>query len=201
MNKLIKISGILLVFAILITACGNHSNREKRLASADSLIIVLDKVDSMLNNEFKYDSIMLRFNVIKETQEALGPFILKFSQKEKSDFNQFSGCEKQFKNSIASYESFKNELVYSKKQINDLKSDFKNKAIKKEKFDDFFSTESKAVYDLFNSVKAEIYKLNMNSEKFFYFSPIMDKLMIDKGIKKSVSGNNKSEVKEDAEDD
>ncbi len=172
MKKIISILAAIVFITIAFTAC-NHPNREKRIIKIDSLSMVLTKVDSMLTYQINYDDIVTRYNELKKTQEAMSPYFLKLTQKEKSDYDQYTSSEKHLKNLIASFENYKKELEYSKKQLNNLKEDLNNKAIKKDKFEEFYIIESKAVYNLLNVVKTEVYKTNKHIEKNNLFLPIV----------------------------
>jgi hypothetical protein len=172
MKNLISILTAIVIFTIVFTAC-NHPNREKRINKIDSLSMVLTKVDSMLTYQINHDDILSRFNELKKNQEAMSPYFLKLTQKEKSDYDQYTSSEKHFKNLIASFENYKKELEYSNKQINDLREDVNNKAIKKDKFEEFYVIESKAVYNLLNVVKTEVYKTNKHIEKNNLYLPIV----------------------------
>lgn len=184
MKKIISTILIVIILTSIFLSC-SHSDRENRLARVDTLSMVLAKVDSMLKFDIQYDSIMLKYNELKINKEALSPILLKMNQKEKSDYLQYTSSEKQFKIIIAAYENYKNELEISRKQVTDLKNDFENRVIKKDKFEAYYASENKAVYLLFNSVKTDVYKTKKHFEKFNYFQPVIEELMIKKGLKKA----------------
>lgn len=177
MRKLLYIFTVVAFFAFVSSSC-KHSNREQRLAKVDTLSMALNKVDSMLNIGINYDSITSRFNELKKYQEVLSPYILKFSQKEKSDYNQFMSSEKYYKTMINVFDKYKTELEYSRTQVNNLKNDFDKKIIKKDKFDEYYNTENKAVYKLLNNVKSDMFKSNKHHEKNIIFKPILDSLTL-----------------------
>lgn len=177
MKNIALFFSLIVIIALTSVSC-KHSNREQRLAKADSLSMALNRVDSMLNIEINYDSITSRFNELKKYQEVLSPYKLKFSQKEKSDYNQFMSSEKHYKTMINVFDKYKTELEYSKTQVNNLKNDFEKRVIKKEKFDMYYETENKAVYKLLNNVKSDLFKTNKHHEKNSIFKPVLDSLMI-----------------------
>lgn len=187
-----KIAFITLVFIILtqIFSC-KHTNREHNLAKVDSLMVVLEKADNMLKTEINYDSVTFMFNELKNIEEAISPVLIKLTQKEKSDYMQLMSSEKHFKNLIASFDKYNEELEYSKKQLQNLKFDFENRIIKKEKFNEYLETEKKAVYSLLNSLKTEVYKNKKHFERFYYFNPIVEKIIVDKKLNKIKKSSNK----------
>ncbi len=177
MKNIIYIFSLIVIIAFTSISC-KQSNREQRLAKADSLSMALNRVDSMLNIEINYDSISSRFNELKKYQEVLSPYKLKFSQKEKSDYNQFMSSEKHYKTMITVFDKYKTELDYSRTQVNNLKNDFEKRIIKKDKFDEYYNTENKAVYKLLNNVKSDLFKTNKHLEKNIIFKPVLDSLII-----------------------
>lgn len=179
MKKIIPILTVIVLFAFICSGCG-HSNREKRIARIDSLSTVLNEVDSMLTIGINYDSVFNKFNELKKNKEILSTYIPKLNEKEKSDYFQYISSEKHFKIIITAYDKYKRELDYSRKQLADLKGDVENKAIKKDKFEEFYNTESEAVYLLFNKVKTDAYKTQKHFEKDKIFLPLVEKLIEEK---------------------
>jgi hypothetical protein len=168
--KKIVLNLIFVVTAILLVNC-NFDKKHERIARLDSLQVMLDNTQKMLFNDVNYDSVMSFYNKLKINQEIIGPHIKKMNEKEKSDFFQLLSTEKQFKSFIGNYDGYKNELDYSKNQIDMLRKDVEEGNLSKEQFNEYYSSENKAIVSLFHSVKMEVYKTGKNIEKYKLFEP------------------------------
>lgn len=177
MKKLIIYSFFLLI-AIVLLNC-NSGRKSERIAQLDSLHNFLDTVQTMLKNDINYDSVTTYYNKLKIYQEKIAPFLKKMDEKEKSDFFQLLSTEKQFKIFIGNYEGYKDELEYSKNQINTLRKDVEENNLNSKQFDEYYNAENKAIVILFHSVKMDTYKTLRNIEKFTEFeSKVL--MLIDK---------------------
>ncbi len=189
-----------LIGMLFTTSCG-HKKVKYRLAQIDTLTILLDKTELMLN-EINNDSITAMLKEVQQKNEAIYPVShTKLNMKERSDYFQFTSVEKQFKSYLNDHIKNLDELKLSRKQITDLKTDVENHAIKDKKFDEYYLTENTSVNTLFNMVKSSLYKLKQNTEKYNLFNPIITKLMNDKKIKVETEGAKKSEKEAEGEED
>lgn len=187
---------------LLTTSC-NRTKTKQRLAQIDTLSILLDKTELMLN-EMNQDSITAMLKNTSLMNKAIAPYShTKLNMQERSDYFQLASIEKQFKNYLADRIKGIEELKYSRKQITDLKIDVEKHKIKDKKYDEYFQSENTSANNLFNMVKSSLYKVKQNIETYNTFKPVITKLMAEKKIKlqDEVPVINKKEAEKVEEDD
>ncbi len=203
MKRIFSLVFILSLFGMLLTTSCNHTKTKQRLAQIDTLSILLDKTELMLN-ELNQDTIAAMLKNTSMMNKAITPFVhTKLNLKERSDYFQLAGIEKQFKNYQADHTKNLDELKYSRKQLADLKEDVDKHKIKDKKYDEYYQSENTSVNNLFNLVKSSLYKAKQNIERYNNFNPVITKMMADKKIKLDVevSDKNKKEAEGGEDDD
>jgi len=168
--KKIFTTSVFLLIAFMLFNC-NTKNKSEKLSQLNTLQNMLDSTQRMLTNDINYDSINAYYNRVKIAQEKIGIFVKVMKEKEKSDYFQLLSTEKQFKIFIGGYSGYIDELEYSKNQISSLRKDVEESNLNSKQFEEYYTSEKKAIVILFHSVKSDVYKTTKNGEKFNLFEP------------------------------
>ena len=142
-------TGIILLAFIPLSICScDNINIKKELKAIDSLNQVIGKADIKIKDidvekvKKCQEEVIANLNIIEEYyQDTLPRELIKLL----SDYNSIKKPLKRF---LDNKEYYDKEIVYSKKQLQNLKQDIEKRLITKEQFQEYYSTEMKAVSDL-----------------------------------------------------
>jgi len=178
-----KISHLVLAFVMILsfTECKNNQYK-KELARIDSLKIVLNQAEKKLAE--------LDTNVVhekyKEYKKNLNFITANYPDKKKDpNWNtlcQYSMIDEPLGGFNNEQHHLKNELMYSRKQLDSLKFDIQNGNVEKEKMNIYIESESNAVADLEQKIKEAIETAQTELNRFDTINPKIEKII--KSIKK-----------------
>jgi len=166
------------VFIIALFCCascikGKHS---KEIKTIDSLISVTDTIK---NNLDASDTTKIK-EAFKEYNENIGQIRTFFNDKKDSTWSTitaYGNLKNPLKNFILNYPALYNEILYSKKQLNDLKADIRGNKITKEKMAEYTKNEAQAINSLKQHVNISVNNVKRNLYFFDSLNPKVVKVI------------------------
>lgn len=137
--------GFFAVLAIAATSC-KPSVTEQRLQKIDSLIVVIDSCAGALE-KIEYNKVVEYHNNAESQLDFIAKHYLDTMSAELSIFlSDYRADRKSLGRLKKSYDDQLNEIEYSKKQLNDLRSVVEQKKLTDEEYAEFYGMENESVF-------------------------------------------------------
>lgn len=137
----------LFLIVISLSAC-NQQVKNERLARIDSLQRYLPAVQSVLN-EIDSARLQVGLNQIQQRQDWIFENVQDtFTKGPGMIISDYIRMEKYLGQSLMRFNEVKNELKYTRSQLNDLRTDVEEASLSEEEFNGYFNTEAEAVAEL-----------------------------------------------------
>lgn len=173
-----KLLFLFVAFCSLLTSTScDQQLRKKRLARIDSLESHLNGVQDVLNN---VDSVLLenRIRDIDQTSNWVYDNITDtLSAKPGLLFGDYMRSKKYLGQALTRYKDVRNELIYSKKQINTLRTDVQNGFYSQEEFKAYFDVEATSISKLNEAADELQSNYEMSTERYQKFKPGVNQLV------------------------
>jgi len=198
MKNLIFLTLILLFFFI---SCKNN-NHSKEIKKIDSLYTVIDSIEK---NLIKADTAKIK-GVFKVYLHNIEQIKEKFNDKKEdstwSVITTYGIIRKPLKDFLKKIPGFYDEIKFSKKQLDSLKTDIKNNNIPDNKISEYTKTEADAVNNLMQEVNISINLVNARLQLFDSLNPKVIKVIekLTKNGKNKKANKTTSEIDENEDD-
>lgn len=161
--KSIKYILIVSFFASLFS-CMN-SEIGINLQTADSLYKEINKLDQKYKS-INEEEIKLIYDTIKQNLDSLNKYMLTLPENNEAGYSLaiFTDVSKQAKHFVS--ENYSNEIDFSKKQIENLKTDIENNALPSDSVSFYISSEKDALLELQESVERHSKSSEQIREKY-----------------------------------
>ena len=174
---------------LILSACtGNHQS--EKLETIDSLNMVMDEAE-LIFDEINIDSLGMILSVFKDKSEEIKKYYSKESEEGWKVITRYTDLKKPLRNVVEYYDDIKEELQYSRQQLDSLAYDLKNNVITGELATKYLYEEEKAVGTLHKIISNNLITSKVIMHDFDSLNTLVEEIIEE--IKKSEDGREKTE--------
>jgi len=162
MKKVINIS--ILILLVSLFSCMN-AEIGRNIQTVDSLLQEINELDTK-NKSIKTEEVRLMYDTIKQNLDSLNKYMLSLPKNDEATYSLaiFTDVSKQAKHFVA--EDFSEDIKYSIKQIQNLKTDITNDALPSDSVKFYLLSEKDALLELQESVERHSKSAEQIIEKY-----------------------------------
>mgnify|MGYP001186423445 CR=1 FL=1 len=169
---------ITILFSIAaLWSCNNNDIKEKQLAKIDSLISLIDTAGKNLA-KINQDTVAKRFWTYQNTNKLVSEHYQKYRNEENWNYVcAFQEVRKPFKTMAFHYRGYLSDIDSSRKQLENLKHDVKEKLVDEKEFENYFNIEAKTVNELTFKINKQVDLVLRQFKNFDTVHPYLLKLL------------------------
>ncbi|MBI4946924.1 MAG: hypothetical protein HY840_11060 [Bacteroidetes bacterium] len=145
---------IVSVLGLMFFASCQNKNIEQKIAQTDSLLSVVARVKEKIKNT-EFDEYEIIYTKVKTIDGCFKKLTADFPKDQdfRNKFAMYSSIEKTYKRIFYNYNKLKEDIPFTEKQFNDLKSDLQSGALKDEtKINTYYNQEKNVTERLKNNL-------------------------------------------------